>query len=123
MQGEYWSARSRPSSAILASYLAANWTLRRRLVRDANFLTKRGQMRSRRLSLFRKTWLLAALFLSLPSAAVRAQTSMTAFLPEVNSNFRLSANVRLVFDTKGYLEDGELNRAQIGPSLQLNIRP
>jgi hypothetical protein len=80
-------------------------------------------MRSRRLSLFRKTWLLAALFLSLPSAAVRAQTSMTAFLPEVNSNFRLSANVRLVFDTKGYMEDGELNRAQIGPSLQLNIRP
>jgi len=48
---------------------------------------------------------------------------MTAFLPEVNSNFRLSANVRLVFDTKGYMEDGELNRAQIGPSLQLNIRP
>ena len=80
-------------------------------------------MRSRRLSLVRKTWLVAALFLSLPSAGVRAQTSMTAFLPEVNSHFRLSSTVRLVFDAKGYMEDGDLNRAQIGPSLQLNTRP
>ena len=80
-------------------------------------------MRSRRLSLVRTTWLVTALFLSLPSAAVRAQTSMTAFLPEVNSHFRLSSNVRLVFDAKGYMEDGELNRAQVGPSLQFNIRP
>jgi hypothetical protein len=52
---------------------------------------KRGQMRSRQLSLARKTWLVAALFQSLLSAAVRAQTSMTAFLPEVNSHFRLSS--------------------------------
>jgi len=80
-------------------------------------------MRSRRLSLILKTWLVAALFLLLPSAAVRAQTSMTAFLPEVNSHFRLSANVRLVFDAKGYIEDGDLNQAQVGPSLQLNFRP
>ena len=80
-------------------------------------------MRSSRLSLVRKTWLVAALFLSLPSAAVRAQTSMTAFLPEVNSHFRLSSNVRLVFDAKGYMEDGDLNHAQVGLSLQFNIRP
>src|ERR1700751_6017881 len=86
-------------------------------------MTKRDQMRSRRLSLIRKTWLVAALVLSLLSVAVRAQTSMTAFLPEVNSHFRLSSNVRLVFDAKGYMEDGDLNHAQIGPSLQLNIRP
>jgi hypothetical protein len=46
-------------------------------------------------------------------AAVRAQTSMTAFLPELNSHFRLSSNVRLVFDAKGYMEDGDLNRAQV----------
>src|SRR5260370_10766992 len=80
-------------------------------------------MRSRRLSLVRKTWLVAAFFLSLPSAAVRAQTSMPAFLPEVNSTFRLSSNVRLVFDAKGYMQDGDLNRAQVGPSLQFHIRP
>jgi len=48
---------------------------------------------------------------------------MTAFLPEVNSNFRLSSNVRLVFDAKGYMQDGDLNRAQVGPSLQFHIRP
>jgi Protein of unknown function (DUF2490) len=86
-------------------------------------LTKHDQMRSHRLSLVRKTWLMAALLLLLPSPAVRAQTSMTAFLPEVNSHFRLNSNVRLVFDAKGYMEDGDLNRAQIGPSLQFNIRP
>ena len=54
---------------------------------------------------------------------MRAQTSMTAFLPELNSHFRLSSNIRLVFDAKGYMEDGDLNRAQVGPSLQFNIRP
>jgi len=80
-------------------------------------------MRSRRLSLVRKTWLMAALFLSLPSAVVRAQTSMTAFLPELNSNFRLTSSVRLVFDAKGYMEDVDLNHAQVGASLQFNIRP
>ena len=48
---------------------------------------------------------------------------MTAFLPELKWHFRLSSNVRLVFDAKGYMEDGDLNRAQVGPSLQFNIRP
>jgi hypothetical protein len=80
-------------------------------------------MRSRRLSLVRKTWLTVALFLALPSAAVRAQTSMTAFFPEIDSYFRVTPNVRLVFDAKGYMEDGDLNRAQIGPGLQFNFRP
>jgi hypothetical protein len=59
---------------------------------------------------------MAALLLLLPSPAVRAQTSMTAFLPEIDSYFRVTPNVRLVFDAKGYMEDGDLNRAQIGPS-------
>jgi hypothetical protein len=65
----------------------------------------------------------AALFLSLATAAARAQTSMTAFLPEIDSYFRVTPNVRLVFDAKGYMEDGDLDRAQIGPSLQFNTRP
>ena len=77
-------------------------------------------MRSRRLSLVRTTWLVTALFLSLPSAAVRAQTSMTAFLPEVNSHFRLSSNVRLVFDANGYMEAGDLKSRSGGaePAVQ-----
>jgi len=29
----------------------------------------------------------------------------------------------LVFDAKGYMQDGDLNRAQVGPSLQFHIRP
>jgi hypothetical protein len=80
-------------------------------------------MRSRRLSFIRKTWLVATLFLLLPSAVVRGQTSMTDFFPEVNSHFRLSSNLRLVFDAKGYMQDGDLNQAQVGPSLQVNTRP
>ena len=47
-----------------------------------------------------------------------AQTSMIAFLPEIDSYFRVSPNFRLAYDAKGYMEDGDLNRAQIGPSLQ-----
>jgi hypothetical protein len=60
------------------------------------------------------------LALIVPSAA---QTALTAFLPEVDSYFRLSSNVRLVLQAKGYMEDGDLNHAQLGPSLQFNLRP
>ncbi|HUN64135.1 MAG TPA: DUF2490 domain-containing protein [Candidatus Sulfotelmatobacter sp.] len=67
-------------------------------------------------------WLIAALVLLLPPT-LRAQTTITAFLPEVDSYFRLSSNVRLLFDAKGYMENGDLNHAQIGPSLQFNTRP
>jgi hypothetical protein len=70
-----------------------------------------------------RKWLIATFLLSLLSASVRGQTTITAFLPEVDSYFRLSSNVRLNFDAKGYMEDGDLNHAQIGPSLQFNIRP
>jgi hypothetical protein len=52
-----------------------------------------------------------------------AQTTLTAFLPEVDSYFRFSPNVRLFFQAKGYMEDGDLDHAQIGPSLQFNMRP
>jgi hypothetical protein len=68
-------------------------------------------------------WPIAAFVLLLIASAARAQTTLTAFLPEVDSYFRLSSNVRLVFQAKGYMEDGDLNRAQVGPSLQFNLRP
>lgn len=70
-----------------------------------------------------KNWLIAAFLVWLRAAGVRAQTPITAFLPEVNSCFRLSPNVRLVFDAKGYMEDGDLNHAQVGPTLQFNLQP
>lgn len=68
-------------------------------------------------------WLIVAFFLWLTSSVATAQTTITAFLPEVDSYFRLSTNVRLLFQAKGYTEDGDLNHAQIGPSLQFSIRP
>lgn len=67
--------------------------------------------------------LLVALLPFVVSATACAQTTLIAYLPEVDSYFRLSPNVRLLFDAKGYMEDGELNHAQIGPSLQFNVRP
>ena len=71
----------------------------------------------------RKKWLIAPFLLLLLSASVVGQTTITAFLPEVDSYFRLSSNVRLIFQAKGYMEDGGLNHAQIGPSLEFNFRP
>ncbi len=68
-------------------------------------------------------WLIVPFFLLLTPSYAQAQTTITAFLPEVESYFRLSSNVRVVFDAKGYMEDGDLNHAQIGPSLQFNFRP
>lgn len=59
----------------------------------------------------------------LPCSAIWAQNSITAFLPEVVSDFRLSSGVRIVFDAKGYMEDGDLSHAQLGPSVQFNFRP
>ena len=71
---------------------------------------------------FRNRRLIAAFLLLLPSA-LRGQTTITAFLPQVDSYFRLSSIARLVFNAKGYMEDGDLDHAQIGPSLQFNLRP
>jgi hypothetical protein len=69
-----------------------------------------------------KIQLTAVLVLALIVPSV-AQTALTAFLPEVDSYFRFSPNVRLFFQAKGYMEDGDLSHAQIGPSLQFTIRP
>jgi hypothetical protein len=71
----------------------------------------------------RNEWSMVALFLWLTSSVATGQTTITAFLPEVDGYFRLSPKVRLFFQAKGYMEDGDLNHAQIGPSLQFSIRP
>ncbi len=67
-------------------------------------------------------WLIVPFFLLLASP-VRGQNTITALLPEVDSYFRFTSNVRLFLQAKGYMEDGDLNHAQIGPSLQFNFRP
>jgi hypothetical protein len=51
------------------------------------------------------------------------QTSTTGFFPEVDSYARLTSNVRLVLQAKGYMEEGDFMRAELGPSFQLNPRP
>jgi hypothetical protein len=67
--------------------------------------------------------LMVALFLWQTSSLATGQTTITAFLPEVDSYFRFAPHVRLFIQAKGYMENGDFNHAQIGPSLQFNIRP
>lgn len=69
-------------------------------MRDSD-LDERDQVRSLRLSRVRKTWLMAALLLLCHPLPCARKTSMTAFLPEIDSYFRVTPNVRLVFDAKG----------------------
>jgi hypothetical protein len=69
-----------------------------------------------------KKHLIVAWFLWLMPVA-GGQTTIMAFLPEVDSYFRISPNVRLFVQAKGYMEDGDLNHAQIGSSLQFTIHP
>jgi len=71
----------------------------------------------------RLQWLLACFVPLLCPVPLRAQSTLTAFLPEVDSYFRLHSNFRLVLQAKGYMEDGDLDHAQVGPSLQFNVRP
>jgi hypothetical protein len=80
-------------------------------------------LKMRNLTHFRSRVLVVAFVLLLPTACVHAQAPITAFLPEVDGYFRLTSSARLIFDAKGYMENGDLNHAQIGPSLQFNIRP
>lgn len=68
-------------------------------------------------------WPMVALFLWLTACGATGQTTITAFLPELDADVRFSPNVRLFFQAKGYMENGDLNHAQIGPSLQFNLRP
>src|SRR4029077_12201010 len=73
----------------VASYLAANGTLNQGFVRHADFLTRRGpptQSRSEDPAGG------SALSVAATSCAVRAQTSLTAFFPEMNSHSRLSSD-------------------------------
>jgi hypothetical protein len=67
--------------------------------------------------------LISAFLLLLSAASARAQTTLIAYLPEVDAFFRISSNVRLDFQAKGYMENGDFTHAQIGPGLQFNFRP
>jgi hypothetical protein len=69
-------------------------------------------------------WLIPALLLLTPLVRpTSAQTPSDAVLPEVDAYIRLDSNLRLYLQAKEYIEDGDLTHAQLGPSLQLNLRP
>jgi hypothetical protein len=86
---------------------------------------QRGKAAAKKMDRGRK-WPIAAfavLWSLWPSPAAHAQNTLTAYLPEIDSDLRLGSNVGLIFQGKVYLEDGNLDHAQVGPSLQFNLRP
>jgi hypothetical protein len=80
-------------------------------------------LKMRNLNHFRGRVLVIVFVLVLPTVYARAQAPITAVLPEADDYFRLTSSARLVFEAKGYMENGDLSHAQIGPSLQFNVRP
>ena len=65
---------------------------------------------------------MVAAFVGLPVwVPGRPQTSITAFFPEVDSYGRLTSNIRLALQAKGYVENGDFTRAELGPSVQFNL--
>ena len=71
----------------------------------------------------RKASLMAAILLLVPTLPVRAQNSSTQFLPEIDANFKLQSNIRLVFQAKDTREGGAPTEAEIGPSIEFYLRP
>jgi hypothetical protein len=67
-------------------------------------------------------WLLAAPLLLLLCPPARAQAT-TEFLPEVDTNFRLGSDVRLIFQAKATREAGDPTQAEIGPSIEFFFKP
>ena len=60
----------------------------------------------------RTRWLMAALLLLLPDLPACAQPSTAEFLPEIDAYVRLNSNVRLAFQAKETLKEGDLTRIE-----------
>ena len=71
----------------------------------------------------RTRWLMAALLVLLPGLPAPAQTPTTQILPEVDANVGLNSNVRLAFQVKAYITEGDLTRWEIGPSIEAYAKP
>lgn len=71
----------------------------------------------------RTRWLMAALLVLLPGLPASAQTSITEFLPEIDAYVRLSSNVRFAFQAKANIQEGDLARSEIGPSIEAYLKP
>jgi hypothetical protein len=71
----------------------------------------------------RAKWLMATPLLLLVCLPARAQTSTTEFLPEIDANFKLNANVRFLFQAKDTREGGDPTQAEVGPSIEFYLKP
>jgi hypothetical protein len=66
---------------------------------------------------------MVALPVLLPYVPLPAQTSSTAFFPEIDVNVSLHSNVRFIFQAKDTREGGESTQAELGPSLEFYLKP
>lgn len=71
----------------------------------------------------REKWLWVPFVLMLFSLPARAQTSVAEFLPEIDTNIKLSSNVQFVFQAKETREGGDPTQGEIGPSIELYLKP
>jgi hypothetical protein len=71
----------------------------------------------------RNKGLLVILLVLHPFVLVCAQTSTTEFLPEVDASLKLNSNVRFVFQAKRTREGGDPTQAELGPSIELYLKP
>ena len=73
----------------------------------------------------RRTWLLALLLLVLFCRTGSADDSSqeVQFLPEVDAYLKLNPNIRVSFQAKDTREGGDSTQAEIGPSMELYLKP
>ncbi len=53
----------------------------------------------------------------------RAQTSSTEFFPEIDTYLKPTSNVRIIFQAKETREGGDPTQVELGPSVELYLRP
>src|SRR5271156_5083896 len=82
-----------------------------------------GSRKAQEMPCVRGRWLMAALLLLVPCSSAFAQTSTTEFLPEIDANFKLNSNVRLLFQAKETREGGDPTQAEVGPSVEFYLKP
>jgi Protein of unknown function (DUF2490) len=81
------------------------------------FLGGRGGARR---AMTRRWWLISALLIV---AAVPTSGQTFQFLPEINTYFRLTSNVRVYFQAKETREGGDPTQAELGPSIEFHFKP
>ena len=64
-----------------------------------------------------------SLLTTLLSALASAQQHVIEFLPEVDAYYKLDSRLRLSFQAKQTREDGELTQAEVGPDIQILVKP